>query len=188
MHVTSHRLSHRNSSTRLRNWQLLKAWAIHGKGGYGELRIRGLDSLLRAHSGQTMSNPHHCPGLLILQSWTLPAHPAAYSGPDSTPAALEATCHLGRAVAATRCCGNHSPSASAGSVHVVKRNHTPDEFLDLHCMKGFPSQPTFSLISPSQQHGLFKPLQSLPAELAGPETPPGFALGMSPSSQDGRWR
>lgn len=42
-------------------------------------------------------------------------------------------------------------------------------------MKGFPSQPTFSLISPSQQRGLFKPLHSLPAELAGPETPPGFA-------------
>lgn len=180
MHVTRHRLSYRNSSTRLRNWQLLKAWAFHGKGGYGQLRICGLDSLLCAHSGQPMSNPHHCPGLLILQSWTLPAHLAAYSGPDSTPAALEAASHQGRAVAATRCCGNRSPSASAGSVHVVKRNHTQDEFLDPHSMKGFPSQPTFSLISPSQQHGLFKPLHSLPAELASPETPPGFATRLCP--------
>lgn len=130
-----------------------------------------------------MPKPHRCPGLLLPRSWTLPAHPAASSGPDSTPAPLGAASHPGHVAAATRCCGNHSPSASAGSVRIGKRNHIWDAFLDLHHMKRLPSKPIFSFVPSSRHPGPSKPLHSLPAEPADPKTPPGFALGLPPSPQ-----
>ena len=134
-----------------------------------------------------MPNSHHCPGLLVPQSWTLPAHPAASSGPDRTPAPLGAASHPGRAEAATRCCGNRSPSGSSGPVYIGKRNRIRDTFLDLHHMNRLPNQPIFSLIPSSQQHRLSKLLHSRPAELANPEMPPRFALGTASISLARAW-
>lgn len=80
-------------------------------------------SVGETHSGQ----PHHFPGLLDPQSWTWPAHPAVSSGPGSIPAPPGAASHQGHVEAAVGYGGHHSPSASAGSACIRKRNQATCE-------------------------------------------------------------